>query len=115
MYGPPSGGLLLALDGSDRLQAAGCVAVRALPQLGNEVCEMKRLYLRPHSRGLGLGRRLAESVMNEGRRLGYRRMVLDTLEGMARAQALYGSLEFRAVPAYYPNPLEGVSYMAAEL
>jgi ribosomal protein S18 acetylase RimI-like enzyme len=92
-YGPPRGQMLLARGARDR-QLAGMVAlrpVRAVPEL----CEMKRLYLRPVARGCGLGRTLALAVMDEGRRLGYRCMCLDTLPGMTQAQALYLSLGFR--------------------
>jgi putative acetyltransferase len=112
MYGPPGGSLLLAREGGE---AAGCVAVRALPAAGEGTCEMKRLYVRPAYRGQGLGRRLAEAIMEEGRRLGYRRMVLDTLERMAQARAVYGAAGFRETAPYYPNPLAGVRYMEADL
>ena len=109
MYGPPSGALLLARDDGVLL---GCVAVR---RLDDSVCEMKRLYFRPVGRGLGLGRRLAEAAVSAGRRLGYRRMVLDTLEGMVEARGLYASLGFEEVAGYYANPLAGVKYLGVEI
>lgn len=112
MYAPPGGSLLLAYDGTE---PAGCVGVRALPAAGAGTCEMKRLFVRPAYQGRGLGRQLAETVVAEGRRLGYRRMVLDTLERMDRARVLYGALGFREVPAYYASPLDGVHYMATKL
>jgi putative acetyltransferase len=112
MYALPGGRLLLAYDGEE---TAGCVAVRALPAAGEGDCEMKRLYVRPAYRGRGLGRRLAEAVVAEGRQLGYGRMVLDTLERMDRARAVYHTLGFREVVPYYANPLDGVRYMAADL
>lgn len=119
VYGPPGGAVLLAADetasGDVAGSTAGCVAVRPAPAAGTGACEMKRLYVRPGYRGRGLGRRLAEAVVDEGRRLGYRRMVLDTLDEMEQARAVYGSLGFREVPAYYANPLGGVHYMAADL
>ena len=119
VYGPPGGAVLLASDETARGgvtgPTTGCVAVRPAPAAGAGACEMKRLYVRPAYRGGGLGRRLAEAVVDEGRRLGYRRMVLDTLDEMARARAVYGSLGFREVPAYYANPLAGVHYMAVNL
>ena len=105
MYGPPLGCLLLA--GSEELWV-GCAALR---RFSDGVCEMKRLYIKPDSRGANLGRRLAETLVIKGRLLGYRRMVLDTLEAMTAARALYGSLGFRETKPYYVNPMAGVSYM----
>ena len=108
-YGPPRGRLLLArIDG----ETVGCVAVR---NQGATVCEMKRLYVKPQYRGGGLGRRLAESAIKHAQQLGYSRMVLDTLPSMTEAQSLYESLGFREVDGYYPNPLQGVRYLACEL
>lgn len=109
IYGPPQGSLLLArIDGA----WGGCVAVRSHDP---DTCEMKRLYVRPPCRGTGLGRHLAESVIRVARRLGYSRMVLDTLPSMTAAQSLYESLGFREIAGYYPNPLEGVRYLARGL
>lgn len=108
-YAPPTGGLWLArVDGA----LAGTVGLRPL-QAG--VCEMKRLWVRPAYRGLGLGRRLAATSIEAARRGGYRDMVLDTLGHMAAARALYGSLGFREIPAYYDNPLADVRYLELDL
>jgi ribosomal protein S18 acetylase RimI-like enzyme len=92
-YGPPGGQMLLLRD-SGFSELAGCVAMRPVPDVP-DMCEMKRLYLRPAARGGGYGRKLAVAIMEEAKRLGYRRMCLDTLPSMHAAQVLYRSLGFR--------------------
>jgi GNAT superfamily N-acetyltransferase len=104
-YAPPDGRLLLAFDGT---AAVGCVGLRRTDATTGEV---KRLYVRPAARGRGLGGELARWVVAAAREIGYRRLVLDTLEPMAEARRLYGALGFREIPAYYVNPLSGVIYM----
>jgi putative acetyltransferase len=108
-YARPGGVVLIAWDGA---QAAGAVAYRMLVP---GVAEMKRLYLRPAFRGCGLGRELAEELIEDARSRGYRTMLLDTLSSMGAARALYRDLGFAPVEAYYDNPLPGVMYMALEL
>jgi GNAT superfamily N-acetyltransferase len=94
-YAEPLGGLWLAeVDG----QPAGCVGLRPLDEPG--ICEIKRLYLHPRSRGLGLGRRLAETVVAAARRKGYAVMRLDTVDSMVAAQTLYRALGFVERPPY---------------
>ncbi|MGE0158911.1 MAG: GNAT family N-acetyltransferase [Gemmatimonadales bacterium] len=109
MYGPPQGHLLLAWrDG----RAVGCVGLRTIEP---GVCEMKRLYVRPEARGIGLGRQLAAAIVERGRLGGYRTMVLDTLRSMVEARVIYRSLGFVQRPAYYANPLPDVAYMELRL
>lgn len=109
MYGPPAGCLLLASSGDAWV---GCCALR---RFSDGVCEMKRLYIKPQLRGANLGRQLTERLLSKARTLGYRRMVLDTLEDMIAARTLYRSLGFRETKPYYFNPIAGVSYMELNL
>lgn len=111
-YAPPAGRLLVA-EGGDR-ELAGTVAFRRFGS-GDEVSEMKRMFVRSMYRGTGLGRRLAEAIVAEARAAGYRRMVLDTLAKLGPAISLYRSLGFRDAPAYYDNPIQGVVYLQIDL
>ena len=112
-YAAPLGHLLLAeVDG----HLAGCGAVRPLPDVDYaNACEMKRLYVRPAFRRFGLGRLLAQALMDEARRIGYSAMLLDTLDDMEAARGLYTSLGFEDVPPYYFNPICGAHYLKADL
>lgn len=108
-YAPPRGVLLLATRGG---HAVGCAALRPL---GKGIAEMKRLYVAPVARGTGLGEALARDIVARARALGYRELKLDTLPGMAAAQALYARLGFRDCAPYNDNPVDGVRFMALDL
>lgn len=110
MYGPPRGTLMLAYSGNEPV---GCVALRPFASDAS-ACEMKRLYVRPSTRGSGLGRTLATRIIDEAKSLGYTRMVLDTLPVMEHAQALYRTLGFEETPSHDAVARE-VVYMARVL
>lgn len=110
-YAPPLGDILLAREASGWV--LGCVALR--PARVDGAGEIKRLYVRPDARGKAVGRGLAEAAIECARRIGYDRLVLDTLRTMQAARGLYDALGFREVPPYYENPLPGTSYMALDL
>ena len=109
-YAPPKGALLLAERSGE---VVGCVAMRPLEPPG--IAELKRLYVRPAGRGLGAGRALTEAVLDLARAAGYDRIRLDTLPGMKSAQALYRTLDFKEIPPYRPDPIEGAFYMERAL
>jgi ribosomal protein S18 acetylase RimI-like enzyme len=104
-YSRPTGCLLLAAIG---VRSAGCVAVR---RLETDICEMKRMFVRPEARGKGVGRALAKAAVAFGCAAGYHKMRLDTLPTMAAAQALYRQLGFREAPPYRYNPVPGALFM----
>lgn len=111
VYGPPLGRLFLAMvDGA----AAGCMAVHPLPALGEG--ELKRLYVRPAFRGLGLGRMLVGRTIDAARQIGYRLLRLDTWPPrMPEAQDMYRRLGCVETPPYYHNPMPGIVFMCLEL
>jgi GNAT superfamily N-acetyltransferase len=108
-YAPPGGRLYLAyvMDA-----AAGCVCLRKIEE---EICEMKRLYVRPLYRGKGVGRKLVLELVKDGRRLGYSKMRLDTLPSMKRAQELYRAMGFKPIDAYRENPVGGALFLELNL
>lgn len=110
-YAPLQGALLVARDASS--EALGCVAMRPLAEPG--VCEMKRLYVAPAGRGQGLGKRLALAIIEAARAAGYHEMRLDTLASMQEAQALYRSLGFAQIGAYYETPVADTVFMSLTL
>ncbi len=112
-YAQPRGALLLAtVSGA----LAGCCALRPMDQVDYaHAGEMKRLYVRPQFRGLGLGRMLAEEILNQARRCGYTCVLLDTLDDMEAARALYTDLGFEDILPYYFNPIAGAHYLKVAL
>lgn len=134
-YAEPRGVLLLALvDATDAsslpdqgtgwltrgdgrpAHVAGCGALRPLDTADYpNAAEMKRLFVRPEFRGLGLGRQIAEALLEAARSAGYSCVLLDTLDSMESARALYEDLGFEAVPPYYHNPIAGAHYLKVAL
>ncbi len=108
-YSPPSGLLLLA---EYENKTAGCAALR---KINDEMCEMKRLYVKPEFRGKGIGKFLAENVIEEARRIGYEKMRLDTLPIMKEAISMYKRFGFKEIPSYRYNPEPGALFMELEL
>lgn len=112
-YAAPGGQLLLALVDDE---VAGCGAFRPLPDVDfANACEMKRLYVRPAFRRFGLGRLVAQRLLDDARRAGYSTMLLDTLDEMESARELYATLGFGDIPPYYYNPIPGAHYLKADL
>ncbi len=93
-------------------QAAGCAGLK---QIDSDICEMKRLYVRPAFRDKGIGKKLTLEIINEGRRMGYKCMRLDTLISMKEAVHLYEALGFKYIAPYRYNPLPGALYLELNL
>jgi GNAT superfamily N-acetyltransferase len=112
-YAEPQGALLLAFV-DDEL--AGCGAFRPLADVDYaNACEMKRLYVRRAFRRFGLGRLLAQALIDGATQAGYSAMLLDTLDDMEAARGLYEALGFDEVPPYYFNPIPGAHYLKVDL
>jgi putative acetyltransferase len=108
-YAPPLGSILVARENGETV---GCVAVRPL---GEDICEMKRLYVKPAHRSKRLGRQLALAIIEEAKSLGYKAMRLDTVVAMKEASALYRTLGFQTIDAYCYNPLPDAMYFELKL
>lgn len=124
-YARPAGDVLIAVTGGARTAeeasrdeptrppaAAGCIAYRPFDGV---VCEMKRLWVRPHARGSGLGRMLVAEMQRRARADGYDRVVLDTLRSMEPALRLYLGMGYEETEPYYHNPLPDVVYLSKAL
>lgn len=112
-YAEPRGALLLAWVDET---VAGCCALRPLDTSDyTNAAEMKRLYVRPAFRGLGLGRLLTEGILDAARSAGYSCVLLDTLDDMESARALYEDLGFEEIPPYYHNPHAGAHYLKVNI
>jgi ribosomal protein S18 acetylase RimI-like enzyme len=112
-YAKPRGALLLATANG---HLAGCCALRPLDNADYaNACEMKRLYVRPAFRGLGIGKLLADAILEHARLSDYAHILLDTLDDMEAARALYEELGFEEIPPYYFNPIAGSHYLKASL
>ena len=112
-YASPRGALLIAMV---KGEFAGCCALRPLDSVDYaNAGEMKRLYVRPSFRGLGIGRLLAEAILERARLADYTSILLDTLDDMESARALYEELGFEEIPPYYFNPIAGAHYLKANL
>lgn len=109
-YAPPTGEILLACDSAGIV--LGCVAVRPLTP---DCCEMKRLYILPGGRGMGLGKKLVNAIMDVAGCLGYKEIKLDTLPSMVQALSLYRGLGFVATAPYYITPLTGTIFLVRSL
>lgn len=108
-YAEPEGCIIIALVGET---PAGCVALR---KIDNRRCEMKRLYVRSGFQGMGIGKELAERIVNKAKELGYDYIRLDTLPTMKRAQKLYREMGFYEIEPYIFNPVEGTKYLEKKL
>lgn len=108
-YGPPDGALILALIDD---KAVGCIALR---KISKEVCEMKRLFVKPAYRGFGIGRKLVEILIHEAKFLNYKYMRLDTIPSLKKAQQLYESIGFYDIKPYVYNPTKGARFMELDL
>ena len=112
-YAPPTGELLLARNAQGK--PVGCVGLRALGPSDDRCCEMKRLYMLPSARGLGIGKALVEKILDSARKLGYKEIKLDTLPTMEAALSLYRKAGFVQVGAYYDSPLQETIFLACSL
>ncbi len=108
-YAPPEGCILLAYS---KGKIAGCVALR---KFQDDICEMKRLYVRPKYRGEDIGKALSEEIIHKAKEIGYKYMRLDTLPFMKEAIMLYSNLGFKEITSYRYNPFDGAKFFQLKL
>ena len=108
-FAPPENALIIAFDGETH---AACVGIK---KFSPEICELKRLYVRPQYRGSGLGRQLTEMMIEKAREKGYKYMYLDTMPGLEAAVRMYEHMGFYEIEKYYPNPGENMIYLCYDL
>ncbi len=109
VYAPPEGAIILAMH-NDRL-----IGGVALKKLEEDICEMKRLYVKPEYRGQGIGLKLSELILEKAKKIGYKKMRLDTILWMKEAISIYKFLGFREIESYYHNPVNGAMYFEIDL
>jgi len=109
IYSPPNGAIILAKQSNE---SVGCVGLR---KYNSEVCEMKRLYMRPQGRGRGLGMVLCQKIISRAKAMGYGKLRLDTLPTMTAARELYKKIGFYPIDPYYDNPIAGTAFMELNL
>ena len=111
-YDPVKGAIILAYHDNE---VGGCVALHSLDDKEEYACEMKRLYVRPGFRKLGIGRLLVDKILEVAKEKGYKKMKLDTLKKLEAAIDLYKAYGFTTTQPYYANPLGDVVYMEKDL
>ena len=109
-YTPPEGELLVAVDETDNV-----IGMVAYHRHNSERCEMKRLYVKPETRGMHLGELLVKEIIEHAKQSGYKEMVLDTIIPLKAAIGLYKKNGFKECEPYYNNPMADVIYMMKEL
>ncbi len=109
IYAQPKGCIILVREEGN---VVGCIALKPI---GGDICEMKRLYVRPIARGKYLGKILVEELINFARKAEYKTMKLDTLTTLTHAVKLYQSMGFVETTPYVFNPLNEVLYFELTL
>lgn len=108
-YGYPNGRLYIAFfDG----KLAGCIGLK---KIDDEICEMKRLYVRAEFRGKHIGNILAEKVINEAKKIGYKSIVLDTFPFLSAAIKMYKKMGFYEIEQYNDSPMKDAVYLKLDL